>query len=517
MSGISCAPAAASTITASTALLALATLSTVFLVNGRLVPNVSIGYTLELLPLSAIERIEILPGSRAATIGDRAIGGAVNIVLRNGFEGTEIRTGMLRPGQKGGDSDHVSLLWGGPAGEGHLMIGLDRVRDQEVLDADRIWSRAEYNRDGPTNYRDAVGVSSLGNTVLYLEDGELKSAALGDCEGEGYVQLLDPGRATGTGCGFAYADIAWYVSRFERDSVFSSFEHPLGEDHELYLDARYARIDTFLRWAPSPDAFRFRPGSAAFQSIAGWLQQNEQIDISGSPVIQLGHRFVGHGNREWTNDITEHDITLGMRGKLTAGVDYDAFIRNYRQNYHQKGISFVAANLVEEQISLGNYDIINPLSPQDPESHAAAVEASSAIENQTASTTRRSVGIALGGSNLTLLERQADWRLGFEAEYRDLRNIFDYRDADDNQLQEEDVLGSGGLPGVGERRRRSAFSEVTVPVTEKWDVSLAGRLDDFSDAGTARTGQISTRYQVNDRLTLRGRPASERFHRRSIR
>ncbi len=483
---------------------ALGGFTTVFLVNGRVVPNVHLGYTLESLPVSAIERIEILPGSRAATIGDRSLGGAINIVLRSDFEGTEIRTGIVRPRQKGGDSDHVSLLWGGSIGDGHLVIGVDRFSDQEVLKADREWSRSEYNRNGPTRYTDAVGVSALGNTVLYLQEGELKSASLGDCTGEGYVPLLNPGRATGTGCGFAYSDIAWHTGSIERDGVFASFEHPLGDDKEFYLDARYARIGAFLRWAPSPDRLLFGPGDTVFETIKDWLDQNSDVDISVSPVIQVGHRFASHGNREWTDTITEHDITLGLRGELAAGIEYDAFVRDYRQTYRELGISLVSGSLARVQIGAEKYDVIDPLSPEDPTTHEASVLASSVVENQTASTIRRSAGITFSGSHLSLLDRQADWSMGFEAEYRDFHNTLDYRDATDNQLQESDVLGDPGLPGVGERRRLSGFSEVTVPVTANWDIALAGRLNNFSDVGTTRTHEVATRYRVNDRLTLRG-------------
>src|SRR5450631_1936944 len=43
------------------------------------------------IPVSAIERIEILPEGSAALYGSDAIGGVVNIVLRKDFEGVEVR------------------------------------------------------------------------------------------------------------------------------------------------------------------------------------------------------------------------------------------------------------------------------------------------------------------------------------------------------------------------------------------------------------------------------------------
>lgn len=478
----------------------LDTFSSVFLVNGRPVPNVAISYTLESLPVSAIERIEILPDSRVTTVGDNAFTGAVNIVLRSDFKGTEFRTGTIRPKLKGGDADHASLLWGGSLGAGHLMIGVDRARSQEILDADRDYSRALYNRNGPTEFSETVGVSYLGNTAFYLDgNGDLRSAALGDCEGGGYVRILNPGGATGEGCGFAYADISWQTHRFERDSILVDFNHPLGEDSEIYLEARHARAMTSFRFAPSPDALQFLNGSDTFNSVKTWLLNNRSIDISSSPVVLLGHRFIGHGNRDWGWDIRDRDATLGIRGTFTDGVDYDAYIRDYSHVVNETGNTFVNEAKIRELIRSGEYDVINPLAPEN----ADAIKDSSLLETRIASSRRRYAGFVLSGEVGPVLARRMDWRMGFETEDRALYNKFHYRDSSDNQIEESEVLGSGGRPVDGQRKRRSGFSEITVPVTDRWDVRIAGRLDDFSDAGTAGINDISTRYRLNDRTTLR--------------
>ena len=478
----------------------LGPVSTVFLVNGRPVPNVSLSYTLESIPVSAIERVEVLADNRAATVGNNAFGGAVNIVLRSDFKGTEVRGGVIRPKFKGGDADHAGLLWGGSLGSGNLMIGVDRIRNQEILDADRDYSRASYNGDGPTEFSETVGVSYLGNTVFYYDSNDdLKSAALGNCEGGGYVKIVNPYGAEGDGCGFAYADIAWQTTRFERDSVLVNFDHPLGEDSEIYLEARHARAESSFRYAPSPDGLRFLSGTSTFNMIKDWLSDNKSIDISQAPFVYLGHRFVGHGNRDWGWDIREHDATLGLRGRFADGIEYDAYIRDYRQVVNETGNTFVNETKIRELIESGEYDVTNPLAS----GNADAIEESGIQQSRIASSRRRYAGLALSGNTGPYFAGRMDWKLGIETEYRDLYNRFQYRDSSDNRIEASEVLGSGGRPAVGERKRRSGFSEVTVPVTERWDVRIAGRLDDFSDAGTIGNNNLSTRYRLNDRTTLR--------------
>ena len=63
---------------------------TAILVNGRRISDST--FDLDTLPISAVERVEILSDTAAALHGGHAIGGAINIVLRRGFEGVEVQT-----------------------------------------------------------------------------------------------------------------------------------------------------------------------------------------------------------------------------------------------------------------------------------------------------------------------------------------------------------------------------------------------------------------------------------------
>lgn len=71
---------------------------TLVLINGRRRAGVGIRGTAEAsdqqnintIPLAAIERIEVLPASASAIYGSNAIGGVINVVLRQDFTGTEV-------------------------------------------------------------------------------------------------------------------------------------------------------------------------------------------------------------------------------------------------------------------------------------------------------------------------------------------------------------------------------------------------------------------------------------------
>lgn len=61
--------------------------NTLVLLNGHRYSNVDLAAPdLESIPMAAIERIEILPGSGAALYGNGAVGGVINIVTRKGYD-----------------------------------------------------------------------------------------------------------------------------------------------------------------------------------------------------------------------------------------------------------------------------------------------------------------------------------------------------------------------------------------------------------------------------------------------
>ena len=326
----------------------------VFLVNGRRIPSPTLSYALESLPISAVERIEILSDSAAALHGGQAIGGAVNIVLRRDLDGVELQGNLTRPSRRGGDAEHVSAVWGGAVGRGQVMVGMDGFRREEIRRADRDYSRALWAPGG--SFADVSGVSAAGNTVFIpTDEGGSIARALGDCTGSAYTGVLtEPFGLPGTGCGFAYANSAWLFpqERTEREGLFVNLDHPLGDDADLYIDARFAQTETAFRQAPADGTFSFEPSDALRQTLLA------DPDIDTLPdTLRVSHRFVGHGNRDWGWEIDEHDLALGLRGRLAGGIGYDAHLRSYRHAGINSGDTFVSRSAIQSAITDGRYDL----------------------------------------------------------------------------------------------------------------------------------------------------------------
>ena len=465
-----------------------------FLVNGRHFTDSEID--LDALPISAVERIEILSDSASALHGGHAIGGAVNIVLRRDFEGAEVQVGSDYPTGAGGDTAHVSAMWGGAIGRGHLTIGVDVVRRQEVLYADRDYSRASWTPGGP--FADASGVSVGGNTVFIPTSAGFISRSIGDCSGSGYTGVLtNPYNIPGTGCGFAYAEIMWAWERRNRESLFLNFDYPLGEDTDLYFDARLTRSDAAYRYAPSVGTFAFVPS----EGLRGQLLEDPEIDTV-PPWLFAAHRFVSHGNRDFLEDHEEYDLTLGVEGQFSGGIGYDAYLRYYLHDVDETGGTFVSESAVQGAILLGRYDIENPFS-MAPE-HLAAIRETGLQLTGDRDEYHTTAHVSFDGTAFALGGGDARWAAGAEFAYEDWLHDHDYLSVFERSHEAGDVLGTAGVNAAGERRHWSAFSELSLPLHSNWEVDLLGRHDEYSDVGSAFVHQVASRYRLHEAVTVRG-------------
>ena len=399
-----------------------------------------------------MERVEVLNGGAPALHGERAIAGAVNIVLRRGYEGVEATAFAGRPTDAGGDSEQGSALWGGAVGQGRMTIGVDVFRSEEIPDAAREHSRAKWTPGG--TFADATGVSTGGNTVrIPTADGTI-ARPLGDCPTDTYTgELAEPFGLDGTGCGFAYADISWGVARSERESLFLTYDQPLNETTDAYLDARFATSESLERFAPSVGTF-----DVDFDTISGEIQSVQGITPSQDKV-RVSHRFIAHGNREWLTTLDEYDITLGLEGKVDDDIGYDAHLRYYLYDSEVDGGTFVSESAIEAIIDEGRYDLANPRSPSNRET----IRDTSLRLTRERVTERRTVHASLDGPLVALGGGEARWAAGTEFAIEDWKDVHAYRNRLGRTFPATDVLGAGGIQGEGERRSWSGFAEASLP------------------------------------------------------
>ena len=116
--------------------------ATLTLLNGHRLSydGISQGVDISSLPVSAIERIEVIADGASALYGSDAVGGVANIILRRDFEGLET-TARIGAATDGGDVQQgYSLVGGRRWSSGGFMLAIDHEFQTPISAAQRDYT-----------------------------------------------------------------------------------------------------------------------------------------------------------------------------------------------------------------------------------------------------------------------------------------------------------------------------------------------------------------------------------------
>ena len=145
----------------------LGTNRTLVLVNGRRHVAGSPGSAAidtNTIPVALIDRVEILTGGASAVYGADGVSGVVNFVLKDDFEGVDMRAQVGTTQDGGGDSFFVSGVVGHNFFDGRMnvVLGMEHADDEAITQFDRRYTRPgerfvlSTNPDDPGTYNSAL-------------------------------------------------------------------------------------------------------------------------------------------------------------------------------------------------------------------------------------------------------------------------------------------------------------------------------------------------------------------------
>ena len=432
------------------------------------------------IPVSAIERIEILPEGSSALYGSDAIGGVVNIILRRNFEGIEAR---VRGGatDSGATERSAALLVGHAGARGNVLAGFQFNNSDALRCSARAYcaANADFRRFGGTDLR---GFESNPGTILdpntrapiaaipYGQDGTHLTAA----------QLI-PGTVNYTD-EVTNDDI---LPKQTMRSAFVSASYKMTEQWEMTADGRYSRRDFRFTYPVPPDDFLVPPTNA-FNHLGRPVLVAYDFSRDFGPVVDRG-------------PTTASFISTGVKGTLPKGWQV-----NLTGAYAK-----ASAELVETNYSL-NYPAIDAaLASSDPAtalnifgdgSHTNAT-ALAALRGQNITTDDLNVFTA-ASANVIADGPLLNWRAGA------IRLAFG------GEFRHEHSAGINISENPEDRGRlvRSGFFELAVPMVgaragstaDRLDLSLAGRYERYSDVGTTFNPKVGLSWRPLALIKLRG-------------
>ena len=495
------------------------------LLDGRRAPRSPVTSNqvndLNIIPLAAVDRIEILTDSASAIYGSDAIGGVINIILRKDYDGAELGGSVIRPTREGGDQDAGVITLGGSTSRGRFLFSADFYSKRHLASADRDYTSSDNGYDAGAvdaplapfegtyyDFGNTNNISVNGNTInapdVFPGFGTVgRWLAVPNCEqvvnpetGERvYVGPYDLGLSGWfSACGFDYAALSWETTDIKRLGTFLHADYEISPDHALRLQSVYSGLDSNGRYAPALSA---PPLSLNItEAAAAGIKENFDYDVPYPHLLpyQLRHRFVGLGNRDFrfTNTVFENALmaygTVGM-------FDYEFEVRHTRYDSRENSCCYAKKVSTETLMAEGRYNPFDPLSPAN-ESAYDLIKASATRDS------RGSLRSYSGNVTFDLFDAPGGpvgWAVGFEYFDEDFRDIYDPLSSGG------DLIGSAGNSAAGSRSIKAGFVEALIPIRSDLEVSAAVRWDSYDDsAGSELSAYLSARYQPTDWLLFRG-------------
>ncbi|MEX2124351.1 MAG: TonB-dependent receptor [Woeseia sp.] len=114
---------------------------TLVLLNGRRAGPAGVrggvsSFDLNVLPLSTIQRVEVLKDGASSIYGSDAVAGVVNIITRKD-DGASVDAFLSMPNESGGEESRISASWGKTFSRGNFRLTADYMREEELARGDR--------------------------------------------------------------------------------------------------------------------------------------------------------------------------------------------------------------------------------------------------------------------------------------------------------------------------------------------------------------------------------------------
>lgn len=463
--------------------------ATLTLVNGHRMPlSGTLGQAVDpsVIPTIALQRVEVVADGASAIYGSDAVAGVVNLIMRRGFNGLEVR------GRQGfGDNyrdRQVSALVGHSWDTGNFTLAFEHAYQSGLNGRDRDFFRADQRPFGGRDYRlsqCSPGTIVAGGVNYAIPQGGVTPAN---------AAALVPN--TRNLCEIiADQDL---IPRQIRHGASLAWEQTIG-GVELSGDAYYSiRNFEFLGaqtlasvFVPSNNPFFVTPpGAQAAVSAAGGLTVNFSLrDVLGV-------------NNKTTGEVQSYGTSVKAKFALSSewSAEVQGFIGRDDSKARQFRLNGGALNAAVR--STNPATAFNPFGGSGT-SQAVIDGLNNSLFFPTGVNIIKQIQANVDGPLFAL--PGGDVRLAAGLEYIDQSSVFDF------------VSGPRSAPQDRFARRqrniKAAYAELLVPLLGpdndipgfyKLELNVAGRYEEYSDVGSTTNPKVGVNWTLFDGFKLRG-------------
>ncbi|MGM0629725.1 MAG: TonB-dependent receptor plug domain-containing protein [Pseudomonadota bacterium] len=440
--------------------------STLVLVNGRRVNVSSFAngadsfVNVNNIPMSAIERIEVLTDGASSIYGSDAIAGVINFIMRKDFEGHEVSL-MYGDDTNSADGSRYNATYVG---------GFNTKNSNTTVILDYASQNSVFNSDRPI-------------------DVTFESSTFVDIDGTEYAEPYcnDGTAAANERCNYDYVIQRVIQPDFDNFGATVNHFYRLDDHTEFFAEAMFQRNE----------GHAYDSGAAFSANIPGdspvvpeWASEINEADGSTDPIY-ISSRFPDRRTQEYTD--TSYRMLAGLRGEIgfwsweTAA----SYGKSESEILHTAG--FYSVDAVDEAIADGRFDPFNLGRNND----ASTLANLRTLAPRNGESELFSIDFNISGD---LFEIPAGYvKSVFGGEYR-REELFDEPAA---IASNNGVFALGASQAEADRSQYAFYGEFHLPLTQSIDAIAALRYDHYSDFGGDVNPKLSLRWRATDDLILR--------------
>mgnify|MGYP000106067811 CR=1 FL=1 len=532
---------------------------TLVLVNGRRMIASGTGAAssvdLNTIPVSMIQRIEVLKDGASAVYGTDAVSGVVNVILKRDYEGFELN---VQAGQSGhGDADNRSIDFtiGASSDKGNLVFGVQYTDRGEARQADRDFSNcpvSETKTVPPTLYCGGSSYSEGGhvwgdNMFGFRELGKDEKYVVGDAGHYGemvaktdadgnivYQKDADGNDTTTPATKFKYfdgmseADVSgrggeyhdyvnsgadndkynysassYLFTPMQRINLTASGTYELSDDMLFFTEATYTKRWSSQQMAPQPiwnsEAWVYNPISGGgVDGVDGWMTDDLMPFAQVGEELSYGRRMVDTGTRNYSQVVDTVRIVMGVEGELENGWMWDVSYNKGRNDSVAKTANLHNIGAINDAVQAGDFDPFLQSSWQGD-----SISPFTYTEVESGGSEMDIFAASLSGD---ILDTDAG-TIGFAAGYEHrLESAYFTPDSLTAQGLANDPRSE---PTAGSFNVNEAYVEFAIPlvsdsvIADNIELSAAMRYFDYSTFGDDVTWKLGLQWRLNEEFMFR--------------
>jgi iron complex outermembrane receptor protein len=299
------------------------------------------GVDLNLIPLSAVDRIEVLTDGASALYGSDAVSGVVNIILKKDYRGAEVSSHYSSAKKDNGGNytqKSIGLVVGTGSDKTNIMF------TAEWSTQDPLWARDMTYSNNPINTATLPGMIGPVSGQYYRLNTSLNTVPDAN-KGQTLAQMVAAGVYVAVPGPYSQADRSTILSAVDKRIASVNVNHIINDKVTFTSDFIYAQTETQYQLNPQP------------VSLSTTTLISRGVTTLNTTGITVRNRYIGGANRIYDNTSDAYRWTAGFEGKVN-----DYFNWNVSANYSLSkqiaiGYNQILDSALQSSITSGLFDI----------------------------------------------------------------------------------------------------------------------------------------------------------------